>query len=146
VVGLFILVLCLNTGVQNTLKQDIAYIDRVNPISDERQEDTPQPQFTLRQTSELRLFLTGLVRVYQIVISPQGPPACNFTVTCSNFMSQAVEKHGIIHGLLMASDRLCRCTRGGRAYYTIDKRTRRAIDYPVETYYLYTDKRLQRQN
>ncbi|UCC13126.1 MAG: membrane protein insertion efficiency factor YidD [candidate division WOR-3 bacterium] len=98
--------------------------------------------FTFKQTSELRLIMSGLVRTYQIFVSPQGPPSCNFTVTCSHFLTRAVQKYGIVHGLLMAGDRLFRCTRGGRRFHRIDSRTGHAIDYPVDTYYIRTSRRI----
>lgn len=56
------------------------------------------------------------VKFYQKVISPLFPPSCRYYPTCSTYMIQAVEKHGVVLGLLMGSARILRCNpfvRGG---------------------------------
>lgn len=56
------------------------------------------------------------VRFYQKALSPLFPPSCRYYPTCSTYMIQAVEKHGVILGLLMGSARILRCNpfvRGG---------------------------------
>lgn len=125
-------------------RNDLAFIARVNPIYAAHGGEEPGPDFDLERVSETRLLLGGLVRAYQLWVSPQGPPACNFTVTCSQFMANAIGKYGVFHGLLMSSDRLTRCIRAGRRYYPIDSRTGRAIDYSVEAYFLGSPKRCVR--
>lgn len=117
-------------------RNDLAFIAKVNPIYAARRVEEDISGFSLKQVSETKLVLGGLIHAYQLWVSPQGPPACNFTVTCSQFMANAIGKYGVFHGLLMASDRLTRCIRAGRRYYPIDSRTGRAIDYSVEAYFL----------
>lgn len=51
----------------------------------------------------------GLLRLYQYCISPVLPPACRFYPTCSEYMRQAVEKHGAGRGVWMGLKRLARC-------------------------------------
>ncbi|MEY8661953.1 membrane protein insertion efficiency factor YidD [Ligilactobacillus faecis] len=56
------------------------------------------------------------VKFYQKAISPLFPPSCRYYPTCSTYMIQAVEKHGVVLGLLMGSARILRCNpfvRGG---------------------------------
>lgn len=125
------------------LKNDISFIMHAHHRADHAEHE--MSSFTFRQTSELRLVMSGLVRVYQVFVSPQGPPGCNFTVTCSHFMTRAVQKYGIVHGLLMAGDRLFRCTRGSRKYYRIDHRSGHAVDYPVESYYIGSARRIPQE-
>ncbi|KXT95564.1 Protein YidD [Streptococcus mitis] len=48
------------------------------------------------------------VRFYQRFISPAFPPSCRFEPTCSNYMIQAIEKHGF-KGVLMGLARILRC-------------------------------------
>lgn len=55
------------------------------------------------------------VRFYQKFISPAFPPSCRYQPTCSNYMIQAIEKHGA-KGVLMGVARILRChpwTEGG---------------------------------
>ena len=55
-----------------------------------------------------RSFLV-LLRGYKLVISPFLPPACRFYPTCSAYAYQAVEKHGVLRGIVLAARRLGRC-------------------------------------
>lgn len=53
--------------------------------------------------------LTG-VRFYRRVLSPRkGSPTCRFTPTCSQYALEAIERHGALHGGLLATRRLMRC-------------------------------------
>ncbi|MGT2906779.1 membrane protein insertion efficiency factor YidD [Streptococcus dentiloxodontae] len=56
----------------------------------------------------IKKILIAPVRFYQRYISPITPPSCRFNPTCSNYMIQAIEKHGI-KGLLMGIARILRC-------------------------------------
>lgn len=64
----------------------------------------------------MRKILIGLVRIYQTLISPLLPPSCRYYPTCSNYMIDALKKHGLILGLIMGICRILRCNpfiRGG---------------------------------
>jgi uncharacterized protein len=63
-----------------------------------------------------RRSLIGLIRLYQMLISPLIPPSCRFTPTCSQYAIDAIELHGPWRGTYLATRRLLRChpfTRGG---------------------------------
>ncbi len=51
----------------------------------------------------------ALIRLFQVVISPQDGPNCRFQPTCSRYASEAVERYGALPGAFMAGDRLIRC-------------------------------------
>lgn len=58
----------------------------------------------------------GLIRFYQLGVSPLLPPACKFYPTCSQYGYEAIEKHGLLRGGAMAAWRLLRCnpfSKGG---------------------------------
>lgn len=55
-----------------------------------------------------RLILAPLV-LYKRLISPFLPSACRFHPTCSEYMMQAVRKHGAARGVWMGLRRLSRC-------------------------------------
>ena len=60
--------------------------------------------------------LIGLVRLYQVFISPLLPPSCRFVPTCSQYAIDAIELHGPWRGSWLAARRLLRChpfTSGG---------------------------------
>jgi hypothetical protein len=53
--------------------------------------------------------LVGLIRGYQLVLSPFVGNQCRFTPTCSQYAREAVEKHGALKGSWMAVRRVSRC-------------------------------------
>ncbi len=53
--------------------------------------------------------LIVLLRAYKAVFSPLLPPACRFLPTCSVYAVEAIEKHGVVRGIVLAARRLGRC-------------------------------------
>ena len=50
-----------------------------------------------------------LVRGYQLIISPWLAPRCRFFPSCSCYAIEALQGHGIFHGLWLTVRRLGRC-------------------------------------
>jgi putative membrane protein insertion efficiency factor len=50
-----------------------------------------------------------LLRFYKRFVSPLLPRACRFVPTCSEYMYEAIEKKGILRGLLLGLKRILRC-------------------------------------
>ncbi|HUV29723.1 MAG TPA: membrane protein insertion efficiency factor YidD [Acidobacteriota bacterium] len=65
----------------------------------------------LTKTSELQIFGTGLIRLYQVAVSSQDVPSCRFTPSCSRFAAEAIRRGGLLKGILLGADRLSRCHR-----------------------------------
>jgi uncharacterized protein len=57
----------------------------------------------------MRSIVVGLIRAYQLLLSPLLPPACRFYPSCSHYAVAAVREHGVALGLLLAVARLARC-------------------------------------
>jgi len=53
--------------------------------------------------------LRGLVRLYQLLLSPLLPPSCRFHPTCSNYALEALSHHGTLRGSILAIRRIGRC-------------------------------------
>lgn len=51
----------------------------------------------------------GLIRGYQLTISPLLGPRCKYYPSCSHYGYQAVERYGLVKGSLLAGWRLLRC-------------------------------------
>ena len=49
------------------------------------------------------------LQVYKFLVSPLLPSACRFLPTCSDYMHEAVERHGARKGIWMGLRRLARC-------------------------------------
>lgn len=50
-----------------------------------------------------------LLMLYRACLSPLLGPACRFYPTCSIYAQDAIERHGIVKGLMMAGRRLLKC-------------------------------------
>lgn len=61
--------------------------------------------------------LIGMVKFYQRAISPLLWSQCRFTPTCSQYMIEAIEKHGLLRGVAKGLWRILRCHPGTRGGY-----------------------------
>ena len=57
----------------------------------------------------------GLLRGYQLGLSPLVGPACRFTPSCSEYAREALARHGLVRGSAYAARRLLRCHPFGPA-------------------------------
>ena len=58
-----------------------------------------------------------LVRFYQTAISPFTPASCRFEPTCSTYMLQALQKHGLLYGGFLGLKRIVSCNPWGGSGY-----------------------------
>jgi putative membrane protein insertion efficiency factor len=107
----------------------LAFILAHNPIG--KAPDTKEPRGAgFDVTNEVTVYGMLLVRFYQLVLSPQTPPSCNFSPSCSQFGLMAIKKYGFFLGILMASDRLQRCNGRSLEHYPIYPPTGKRYDPP----------------
>jgi uncharacterized protein len=57
----------------------------------------------------VRYLVCGVIRLYQLVISPALPPSCRFYPSCSTYAIQAITYYGLWRGLRLTGWRLLRC-------------------------------------
>ena len=57
----------------------------------------------------LRSVAAAPIVVYRRVISPALPRRCKYEPTCSAYAVQAIQRYGILRGLVLAGWRLLRC-------------------------------------
>jgi putative membrane protein insertion efficiency factor len=57
----------------------------------------------------MRWLLIGLVRCYQVALSPLLPASCRFYPSCSAYAVEALERHGALKGSWLTIRRLARC-------------------------------------
>lgn len=55
----------------------------------------------------------GLIRIYQVLLSPLLPAACRYTPTCSQYGIEAIKKYGFFKGFVLTIKRISRCHPGG---------------------------------
>ena len=69
----------------------------------------------------LRAVVKGAFRLYQLTLSPVlhslagEAAACRYVPTCSQYFSEAVERHGVLAGGRLGIRRLCSCHPWGGA-------------------------------
>ncbi len=110
---------------------DLAFIRKVNPMT--RPKPKGSIRFNPKDTSELKIVATGLIRLYQKFISSQDGPTCNFRPTCSGFGMACIQEYGVARGILLTADRLLRCNGSQSQHYHKDSVTGKYID-PVSDY------------
>ncbi len=135
-VNIAICFLHLNLISSTEITNQLDFLYEANALISDKTDERFVSLLNFKETSEVKLVFSGFIRFYQIYISSQDAPSCNFTLTCSRFMTKAIQEYGALHGFLMASDRLQRCFGLSRKYYPRDPKTGYAIDYPVEAYYI----------
>lgn len=59
----------------------------------------------------MKRVLLIVIRWYQRHISPYKPGGrtCRFYPTCSEYAAQAIEKYGVLRGVVMAGKRILKC-------------------------------------
>jgi uncharacterized protein len=57
----------------------------------------------------MRALVRGVLRFYQLALSPLVGPACRFHPSCSQYALEAVERFGVLRGAWLAVRRLGRC-------------------------------------
>ncbi len=65
----------------------------------------------------IKKILIFLIRTYQVTISPRfSHGSCRYMPTCSQYMLEAIEIHGVFKGCLLGIWRIMRCnpfSKGG---------------------------------
>lgn len=57
----------------------------------------------------MKYIFIGLVRLYQLIISPWIPSSCRYHPTCSQYSIEALKEHGAIKGIWLTIKRMGRC-------------------------------------
>jgi putative membrane protein insertion efficiency factor len=62
-----------------------------------------------KNNSTSRKVATGLIKGYQIFISPMLGQNCRFTPTCSTYAIEAINCFGVLKGCWLAGKRILKC-------------------------------------
>lgn len=64
-----------------------------------------------------RWLCIGMIRAYQLLVSPLLPRTCRFEPSCSAYGIDAFHRHGVLAGFVLTAWRLLRCNPwGGHGY------------------------------
>jgi putative membrane protein insertion efficiency factor len=53
--------------------------------------------------------MIGLIRLYQLLVSPALLPSCRFAPSCSCYTLEAIQRYGALKGGWLGARRLVRC-------------------------------------
>lgn len=71
----------------------------------------------LSPAGAVRALLLGLIRLYQLTLSPWLGRQCRYEPTCSHYAAEAVARFGARRGVWLAAKRIGRCHPWGRSGY-----------------------------
>ncbi|MBF0145274.1 MAG: membrane protein insertion efficiency factor YidD [Magnetococcales bacterium] len=57
----------------------------------------------------MKILLIGLIRLYQLFLSPMLPPSCRFLPTCSEYALVSISRYGVLRGGWLSLKRIFRC-------------------------------------
>ena len=55
-----------------------------------------------------KILISG-IKGYQFILSPFLAPSCRYIPSCSQYMVEAITKHGAVKGTVLGVSRVCRC-------------------------------------
>jgi putative membrane protein insertion efficiency factor len=57
----------------------------------------------------MKVVALGMIRLYQVTLSPMLGQVCRFEPSCSRYTYGAIEKYGVIRGVWLGFRRILRC-------------------------------------
>lgn len=57
----------------------------------------------------MKRLLISFIKIYSYLVSPLLGKNCRFYPTCSAYMQESIEKHGVLKGLWFGTKRLVKC-------------------------------------
>ena len=74
-------------------------------------------RFCLMVRTGVSRILIGLIKLYQVTLSPWIGRACRYTPTCSNYGIEAIQKYGPVKGSWLTLKRVLSCNPWGGSGY-----------------------------
>jgi len=66
----------------------------------------------INRLNPIKWLLLGLIKFYQLFISPLLGPRCRFYPSCSHYTQEAIQTHGVFCGSWLGFKRIIRCHPG----------------------------------
>ncbi|MCZ4694210.1 membrane protein insertion efficiency factor YidD [Ancylomarina euxinus] len=132
----FILCLCILTQAQSKESSNIQLIlktktNTLNTKKPSREYIYKNEKSWLKKYNPISLGFGSLLYLYQNVLSQQFSADCLYHPTCSDFSKDAIREYGLVKGIFLSSDRICRCNRIAATsinYFKFDQKSHHAHD------------------
>ena len=78
-------------------------------------------------TKSINVIIVGIIKFYQLIISPVMRPSCRHYPTCSEYSIEALKNYGLIRGIFMSIKRILSChpikfLGGGEGFDPVNKK------------------------
>ena len=71
----------------------------------------------------LKRIALSFIRIYKVTLSPLFAGSCRYVPGCADYMSESIERYGVMRGGWMGTKRICRChPLGGHGYDPVPDR------------------------
>ena len=126
-----ILFLFISFNIFSQIDEDIIKFRQLNEI------ETTDNKYPYARTyqNEIEFIFTRLFLLYKSFISSQDASSCTFTPSCSEYAMMAINKQGVIIGIVNFFDRFSRCNGLSPENYVPDPEKRVFIDPPRDFKY-----------
>ncbi|WP_372639364.1 membrane protein insertion efficiency factor YidD [Ancylomarina sp.] len=132
----FILCFCILTKAQDKESSNIQLIlkTKTNTLDTKKHSRDyiyKNEKSWFKKYNPISLGFGSLLYLYQNVISQQFSADCLYHPTCSDFSKDAIREYGLMKGIFLSSDRICRCNRIAATsinYFKFDQKSNHAHD------------------
>lgn len=107
-------------------KQDIQKLECLEDVS-----KSTEYKYTIFADNEIDLIFINAFIFYKKHLSSHDYGKCNFTPSCSEYALEAINKQGVVLGIINFFDRFSRCNGLNHTDYKIDSQKKILYD-PVE--------------
>lgn len=125
--------LIIKIGYCSQFKNELYFLLQITEKNQNKESAGQSNSVSSNKSSNI---VSKLINFYQLFISTQDENSCVFSQSCSQFSKEAIQKFGVLHGLLITSDRLLRCHPLGRYYYSLDFNSHLLKDFKPDSYFL----------
>jgi putative membrane protein insertion efficiency factor len=131
--GLMIIgtIILLNVNLIPAFTQELDYMGKMDQIFKVEHEDPHYMDYIHESGNPLEFIFSALFVGYKTFLSSQDMGACVFHPSCSEYGIQAIQKRGILTGMIDTFDRLTRCHPFPGGKYQFDQEKMKYYD-PVD--------------
>lgn len=126
------IVIMLVISASSSMAQGTVDLERLSRVAQKKEESSFRKLTSYE--NEYQLVFSGLFLFYKNYISSQDASQCTFSPSCSVYALQAIQKDGVVMGIVNFFDRFSRCNGLSPEDYPYEPRHNLLVD-PVRDYH-----------